>query len=172
MRSLLLSCAALTALLATPLRAQDTTTAGPRAPVLRQRIEERFATRIKEQLKLNDDQMVRLRATSTKFGDRRRELEKRQLTVRRALAEQLRPGVAANRDSVARLTDDLVNGRVSYAETYKDELADLRTYLDPVQRAQLLAIRERLLRRAREFREGRGDADGGARGRRRPFMDR
>lgn len=172
MRRILLSCVALAALLAAPLRAQDSATAGLRAPALRRQIEERFATRIKEQLGLNDDQMTRLRATSTKFGGRRRELEQRQLTMRRALGEQLRPGVAANKDSVARLTDELMAGRVSYVQTFKDELAELKTYLDPVQRAELLALRERILRRAKEFKEGRDDAAGGMRGRRRPFMDR
>lgn len=172
MRTLLLSSIALATLLAAPLRAQDSTAHGPRAPALRHQIEERFATRVKEQLGLNDDQMTRLRSTSTKFGGQRRELGKRQSTLRRALAGQLRPGMAANQDSVARLTDELVAGRVTYAQTFKDELAELRTYLDPVQRAQLLAMRERMLRRAKGFREGRDDSAGGSRGRRRPFMDR
>lgn len=169
MRQFLLCCVALGALVVNPLLAQDSTAP---APALRHRIEERFASRIQEQLGLNSDQMTRLRATTSKFGGKRRELEGRQLALRRALASQLRPGTAANKDSVARLTDNLVSGRVAYARTYEEELAELRTYLDPVQRAQLMAMRERLLRRAHDFKKQRGDAEGGQRGRRRSFMDR
>ena len=154
------------------LQAQDSTAAGPRAPALRRLIEERFAVRIKEQLGLSDDQMRRLRATTVKFGGRRRELEGRQLAIRRALALQLRPGTAADQDSVAKLTDDLLSGRVAYAQTFRDELAELKEYLNPVQRAQLMAMRERLLMRARQFRERQGGIGDGFRGRRRPFMER
>ncbi len=137
--------------------------------MLRRLIEQRFAARVQEQLGLSNDQMTRLRATTIKFGGRRRDLEGRQITIRRALANQLRPGVAADQDSVARLTDDLLSGRVAYAQTFRDELAELKTYMTPVQRAQLMTMRERLLRRAQQFRESEGDV---SRGRRRPFMER
>lgn len=169
MRHIWLRYIALGALVANPLRAQDST---PPAPALRHRIEERFASRIQEQLGLDSNQMKRLRATSFKFGGRRRELETRQMAVHRALGLQLRPGTAADKDSVAKLTDALVAGRVAYAKTYQEELAELRTYLDPVQRAQLMAMRERLVRRAREFRNGRGEGEGGFGRRGKSFMDR
>ena len=101
-----------------------------------------------------------------------RRLEGRQLAIRRALALQLRPGTAADQDSVAKLTDDLLSGRVAYAQTFRDELTELKGYLNPVQRAQLMAMRERLLLRAQQFRDRQGGAGDGFRGRRRPFMER
>lgn len=171
MRRLLLWGVVLTALHTVSAAAQDSTPPGPRAPALRRLIEERFAARIQEQLGLTDDQMTRLRATTTKFGAQRRELERRQVAFRRALAMQLRPGTAADKDSVARLTEGFVAGRVAYARTFEAELGELRAYLDPVQRAQLFVMRERLLRRAREFQERQGEGGGGMR-RRRPLMDR
>ena len=171
MRRLVFAGLALVAVLVAPLAAQDSAAPGPRAPALRRLIEERFAARIQEQLGLSNEQMTKLRATTVKFGGRRRELEGRQLAIRRALALQLRPGTAANQDSVAQLTDDLLGGRVAYAQTFRDELSELKTFLDPVQRAQLMAMRERLLRRAQQFRERQGEGDG-LRGRRRPFMER
>ena len=64
---------------------------------------------------------------------------------------QLRPGVAAVPDSVARLTDDLVEIRVRYAQSFREEQAELSKYLDPVQRARVTLLRERLTNRAREF---------------------
>lgn len=149
---------------------QDSIVPGQRGPI-RRIIEERIAERVRTQLGLNDEQMAKLRATTGKFGGQRRDLEGRQMEIRRALAAQLRPGVAANKDSVARLTDDLLAGRVKYAQTFQSELAELKTYLDPVQRAQLMAMRERLLRAAQQFRDRQGMGEG-SRGRRRPFMER
>ncbi|HEY8259566.1 MAG TPA: hypothetical protein VIG08_18065 [Gemmatimonadales bacterium] len=171
MRRVYLACLMITSLVASPALAQDSTVPGSQAPGIRKLIEERFAQRIKEQLGLTDAQMGRLRETTGKFGGRRRELEGHQLAIRRALAMQLRPGTAANKDSVAKLTDELLAGRVAYAKSFQDELAELKTYLDPVQRAELMAMRERLLRRAQQFRDRQGMGDA-FRGRRRPFMER
>lgn len=166
-----LACLAGLAFFAQPLAAQDSTGQTPRAPALRRLIEERFAARVQEQLGLSNEQMTKLRGTTARFGGKRRDLEGRQLAIRRALALQLRPGTAADQDSVAKLTDDLLAGRVAYAQTFRDELSDLKTYLDPVQRAQLMVMRERLLRRAQQFRDRQGEGDGSS-GRRRPFMER
>ena len=61
---------------------------------------------------------------------------------------------------MARLTDELMALRVRYAESFRSEQAELARYLNPIQRAKLTVLRERLLNRAQEFR------------RRRTFMDR
>lgn len=172
MRMVVLCCLIAAPLFAGAAMAQDSARSAPGAPALRRQIEERFAARIQERLGLSNEQMTKLRATTTKFGGRRRELEGRQMELRRALGLQLRPGATASKDSVARLTDELMAGRVAYAQTFNDELAELKTYLDPVQRAQLMVMRERLLRAAKELRERRRDDAGGLRGRRRLFMDR
>jgi hypothetical protein len=42
---------------------------------------------------------------------------------------------------------------VRYVETYRAEVRDLSSFLDPVQRAQFLILRERLLDRVREAQE-------------------
>ena len=118
--------------------------------------------RVQEQLDLTDDQMRQLRSTVGKFGGQRRDMETRQRTLGRALASQLRPGGGAglSRDSVARLTDELMTLRVRYAESFREEQAELARYLDPVQRARLLVLRERLLEHTKVLRG------------RRPFMER
>jgi len=137
------------------ISAQDPDTTRPRAQELRERIEERFAQRVQEQLGLTDQQTTKLRATSRQYGDRRRGLEARERDLRLALTGQLRPGVAANPDSVARLTKALLDLRVDYAKTWRDEMDDL-SYLTPVQRAQLYVMRDRLLQRVQEIRDERG----------------
>ena len=48
-----------------------------------------------------------------------------------------------------------------YVQTYQDEVKELGTFLDPVQRAQFLIMRERLLdqiRRAQERNQDSSDA--------------
>ena len=130
---------------------------------LRQQVEGRFAERVRDQLQLSDDQMDRLRGTARTYGARRRELAGREREIRAALAEQLRPGVAADQDSVSRLTDDLVAIRAAQASTLRDENREMAEYLTPVQRSQLFVMRERLIRRAREIREERGEGGDGRR---------
>jgi hypothetical protein len=171
MRRLILSCIAMAALSAVPALAQQPPGPESRREELRHRLEERFALRVQEELNLSTDQMSRLRATSREFAGRRREMEMQQRDLRRALADQMRPGIAADKDSVARLTDRLVDLRVDYARTLKDEMSQLAKFLDPVQRAKLLVVRERLIERVQKFRE-RQQGGGLFRGRRRPLMER
>lgn len=147
------------------LAAQRADSTPAAADSLRHRIEERFAARVKEQLGLTDDQAAKLKATAQRFGTRRREFRSRYHQLREALRAQLQPGVAANQDSVAKLTDALIELRVASAQTTRDEMREVSKYLTPVQRARFLVLRERLHERMKEAREhqemrGRGGRDG------------
>lgn len=133
---------------------------------MRERVERRFAERVRQELKLTDDQATRLKATAEQYATKRREIRTREHDVRRALTSQLQPGIAADNDSIAHLTDDLVGLRLRYVENFRDELQDLSKFLTPVQRARLVIMRERLFRaadRARERRDG-SSAERGRRG--------
>jgi hypothetical protein len=139
------------------LAAQRDTSRTEHRDEMRRRLDERFAARVREELKLTEQQSTRLRETATTFGTRRRELESRERDLRAALEDQLRPGVAADRDSVARLTDALVDLRVAYTQSFRDEHREISKFLDPVQRARLYMMREKLMRRVHEVRgERRG----------------
>ena len=148
-RSMVVVLTLLMALAAAPLRSQEPGAGRPRLEELRRRVRERFAERVQQDLNLTNDQMRQLRGTVGKFGVRRRDMESRQRTLREALASQLRPGLGASPDSVARLTDELMGRRVHYAATVRDEQAELARFLDPVQRARILVLRERLLERGK-----------------------
>jgi len=141
--------------LAVPARAQQATPERPGMEEMRRRIRERVAERIQQELNLTPDQMQRLRATVGTYANRRRELQARQRTLREALGGQLRPGIAAMPDSVARLTDELADIRVHYAESFRAEQREMAKYLDPVQRATIMLLRDRLANRAQEFRRRR-----------------
>jgi hypothetical protein len=141
----------------TPALAQRADSMEPRrADSLRQRIEERFASRVQEQLGLTNEQTAKLRATSQSYGARRRELRDREHTLRDALASQLKPGVAANQDSVAKLTDAMIELRLTSAQAARDEMKDMSKYLNPVQRARLYVMRERFYHRVKDAHEHRG----------------
>ena len=137
--------------------AQRADTSSVRADSLRHRIEARFAERAQQELGLTNEQTTKLRATSQQFGARRGELRNRGARLREALAAQLQPGVAANQDSVAKLTDAMIALRTAEAQISRDEVKEQSKYLNPVQRARLYVMRERFAHRVREVHGHRGD---------------
>lgn len=142
-----------------------------RAEQLRQMIEARFTARAQEELGLNDEESQRLRTTTARFAAERRGVEERERRLRLAMALQLRPGIAADQDSVAKLTDALIDVKGVYVQTYRDEMKALSAFLNPVQRAQYFVLRERLLNLAQQVRTQRAlraDSGGGRPGMLRP----
>jgi Spy/CpxP family protein refolding chaperone len=151
MRGLALHVLLLT-VVAGPLAAQAEHDTLPRSRELRDRIEQRFAVRVKEELALSEEQATRLKAIATEYGGRRRELRHRERDLRAALDAQIHDGTTSNQDSVARLTRELLDLRVEYAESWREEMDKLSPFLTPVQRARLLVMRERLIQRVHEMR--------------------
>jgi len=137
--------------------AQRPDSSSMRGDSLRHQIEERFAARAQVELGLTNEQTAKLRATSQEFGARRGELRNRGERLREALAAQLQPGVAANQDSVARLTDAMIELRMAQAQVSREEVKAQSKYLNPVQRARLYVMRERFAHRVREVHGHRGD---------------
>ena len=165
MRSHLLYCLALSMLPLASLAAQRSDTADVRADSLRHQIEERFAARVQQELGLTSEQTTKLRATSATYGARRRELRNRERQIKQAVWQQLQPGVAANSDSVSRLTDALIGLKLTSAQAAREEMKELSRYLNPVQRARLYLMREQLYHRVKKAhghgRRGHGEKDKG-----------
>lgn len=135
---------------ATPVTAQQP---GGRAAVLRGRIEEQFARRMQAELGLSDETAGRMQRVVTTWATRRRALEEAERRLRHALNSQLRPGVAANNDSVASYVDEITINRVTYAQSFRDEMRELSPILTPVQRGQFQLLRDRLLFRMQEVQQ-------------------
>jgi hypothetical protein len=131
---------------------------------LRQRIEARFDSIIRYDLELTDDQAARLRATHERYGPRRRELMLRQRNLRIALADQMRPGDAADADSVRKLNDGLLENRRRLLEIESDEQRDMAGYLSPVQLARYREMRVRFMERVEDIRRRRAGGAGAPRG--------
>jgi Spy/CpxP family protein refolding chaperone len=138
---------------------------------LQQQIEDRFAQVVQQQLRLNNDQVTKLRGTEERFRTRRREIMRRQVVLRFALNGQMCPGCAANPDSVRRLMDGIDANRGELFRMQQEQDREMASYLTPVQRAQYQMLRERLVRRLGEVRRERrqgGDQPRPFRPRRRP----
>src|SRR5882672_11100424 len=84
----------LAVLLAPSLSAQQPDTA--EAGRLRSQIESTFTRHVQENLNLSQDQAAKLRATQERFGARRRDVMQQQMERRRALENQMQPGVQAD----------------------------------------------------------------------------
>lgn len=128
---------------------------GARPAQVRQRIEQVFMTRLRQDLNLSAEQADKVGAVLTDWGGKRRDLEDQERDFRRALDGQLRPGVAADSDSLTRLVDGLLQNRVAYAQSFQSEMRDLTPILTPVQRAQFLRLRDNLLQRVRDLQDQR-----------------
>lgn len=132
----------------------------PRAEALRQELEERFLERMRTELDLTAEQQAKVQGILRNFGAQRRTFERDEREFRRALSQQLRPGIAANQDSVAKLVDGLTANRVAYAQVIQGEMRELAAVLTPIQRGQLFLMREQLFQRAQELRERAGGPGG------------
>jgi len=92
---------------------------------LRLMIQDRFSRLVQSQLGLSNVQVARMRSTLMSWTSKRRNLELEERELRLALGDQMRPGVAADQDSVAKLTDDLLDLKIQQAQTYRDELKEM-----------------------------------------------
>jgi hypothetical protein len=123
---------------------------------LQEEIDRRFGQVVQQRLGLTGDQSARLRATEERFRVRRRAILRQQLALRFALDGQMRPGQAADADSVRRLMDGIQANRGELFRLEQDQDREMAGYLTPVQRAQYQMLRERLLARLQEVRRERG----------------
>jgi len=92
------------------------------------------------------EQNQKLRALSQRSFDQRRERQQKEQELWRALQMQMRPGIAADADSVNRLLDAILASRAAAVEQLRADQKEYAAFLSPVQRAQLFLAFERLQR--------------------------
>jgi hypothetical protein len=150
--------------LAAPLAAQDPALA-PRRQALEAQIVERFMANYRQQAGLSDEQFTRFRSVAQRAFRQRRERQRREMEVWRALEGQMRPGVAANPDSLGRLLEGILALRQGVVEQARADDREFATFLTPVQRAQLFLSLERFQRSVenvqQRIRQGAGAAPPG-----------
>ncbi len=146
-------------LMAAPLAAQQGPPPG--AEALRRQVMQRLLDSYQTQAGLTPDQDRRFREVFRRSLDQRREIQQREQQLWRALEGQMRPGVAANADSVTKLLDGIVAQRAALVEQTRSEQREYAQFLTPVQRGQLALTWERfqqqveqIMRRRMEMRQG------------------
>ena len=127
----------------------------------RERFHQEREARIRDVLGLSADQAAKLGATHEKFAAQRKTAVAEMRTIRQALRAQLRPGVAANVDSVRKLLDAEDRSTAALFQLRRDEDHELTTYLSPVQVAELRMMRWAARFRMRYGRGMRGSMDRG-----------
>jgi hypothetical protein len=130
-------------------RAQDP----PVVEALRRQIMERFVQSFQTLAGLTPEQDRRFREAVSRSFEQRRELEQRERVLWRALEGQMRPGIAADPDSVSRLLDGLMAVQQAKLEQARGEQREYATFLSPIQRAQLTLMWERLQRQVEQVRQ-------------------
>jgi len=138
-----------------------------RARALRQQIEERFGTMVQARLELTEPQMQQLRVAMRANQDRRRDLMRREMDIRRNMQRQMQPGVAANNDSLAQLLDQQGRLRVELAQSDEQFRREVG-FLPPVKQVQLMQMMRNFEERVQDISRRRGP--GGPGGDRRPMM--
>jgi hypothetical protein len=118
---------------------------------LREQVVRRFLDNYRTQAGLTDEQYGQLEAVVHRQWQARRELQERERAIVGSLQRQLRPGVAADRDSVSRLLDQLTTLQRERVERLEVEQGEVKAFLDPVQRAQLVLAWARLERQVQEL---------------------
>ncbi|HEX9631016.1 MAG TPA: hypothetical protein VGA02_01030 [Gemmatimonadales bacterium] len=118
---------------------------------LREQVVQRFIENYRMQAGLTDAQVERFRSSVRRQWEARRQAEQREREILQALGGELRPGVAADADSVTRLLDALESVQADRMGQLRSEQAEFREYLTPVQRAQLVLAFTRLERQIEEL---------------------
>ena len=110
----------------------------PGRDVLQRQIVERLVENFRVQAGLNDEQVGQFRAVFQRQFRERRELEARQRQLVSAMESQLRPGVAADVDSLTVLLSALSAHRQAFVDLEDRYQAEYRSFLSPIQQAQLV----------------------------------
>jgi hypothetical protein len=111
---------------------------------LQQQVMQRYMLNYKQQAGLSEDQFQKFTEMTGRTFSKRTELREQERTLWQALEEQMRPGIAANPDSLTLLMDEIVEVQAQIAEAEKENQRELEKFLTPVQRAQLMLSQRRL----------------------------
>jgi len=104
---------------------------GPDPERLRAQVVQRFIENYRTLAGLTDAQFARFQESVRRQWEARRMLEQRKREIVQALGGQLRPGVAADQDSVTALLDALVTVRTQQIDRLRAEQAEYQEYLYP-----------------------------------------
>ncbi len=122
---------------------------------LQQQVMQRLLQNGRAQAALTDGQFDRYQEIARRGMARRNEVRRLEMESWRALEGQMRPGVAADEDSVTALIDSLILIPEHLIEVARVEQQEYSEFLTPVQRAQLLLTHRRFDNNIRQIMQRR-----------------
>ncbi len=135
---------------------------GRQRQLLMQQVMERLQRNYRTQAGLSDEEFEKFRDVTANSFQKRTQIQRRERAFLMALEQQMRPGVAANSDSVAGLIDSLTAVQTELLELSKADQQAYSEFLTPVQRAQLVLLMRRFQQNIEQVRRGRARRPGGA----------
>ena len=111
---------------------------------LQQEVMRRFTENYRTQVGLDDEQFARFEETARQSMERRMEALQRERQLWMALQGQMRPGVAADADSLGTMMAALIDIQQERVDRAREEMATYGEFLTPVQQAQLMLSLRRL----------------------------
>lgn len=121
-------------------------------PEMERQVRQAIARAVRKQLNLNDEQMGKLQRANGKFEQQQRQLLREEGETRRSLRAAMEDTTAReqNQPKIGQYLDQLVQIQHKRADLLDSEQKELAGFLTPMQRAQFLALRERITRRLQE----------------------
>jgi Spy/CpxP family protein refolding chaperone len=148
------------ALLAVASAARAQAGPGPGPERLRQQVVQRFLENYRVQAGLTDEQYGKVQTIVRSSFEQRRAIQERERDIVQSLEGQMRPGVAADQDSVTALLDKLLAIQTERADQARAEQREFAQFLTPVQRAQFVLAFTRLEGQIEQVIRRRMDAPG------------
>ncbi|GJG88622.1 hypothetical protein tb265_38030 [Gemmatimonadetes bacterium T265] len=119
---------------------------------------ERLGAVVQQRLQLTDEQTARLRETSRRYAEQRKDLLRDERDARQTVRAEMGRGNAADQARVQSALDRLYAIQQRRTELAASEQRELAGFLSPTQRAQYAGLQERALRAAQDIRQRRDAA--------------
>jgi hypothetical protein len=130
-------------LLAAPALAQQRPGMPPEQ--LRAQIMQRFTTNYRQAAGLTDEQFEQFGEVTERVFEERAQLQQRERDLWQALEGQMRPGIAADGDSLNALMEALFDVQAEHVERARAAQGAYAAFLTPVQQAQLMLAMRRFM---------------------------
>ena len=124
---------------------------------LQQQVVQRYMQNVRVQAGLSDGQFEQFGTVTRDTFEERATLARQEAGLWRALEGQMRPGVAAEADSIAVLMTGIADIMEERAALTRAEMEQFETFLDPIQRAQVMLAWRRLQFQIDRILQGRTD---------------
>ena len=129
--------------------------ANAQQPLVRE-LRQRFNGVVRQQLNLNDEKARQLDRVDRQFEQQRNQLRRDEREARLGLQAAMADTANVEQAKIAQYMDQLTRGQRRRADLLEAEQKELSSFLTPLQRAKLQALREQLAQKVRQVQQQNG----------------